>query len=241
MDKTAHVVIVARALSEILKILGAFGMVNVFSLSLLYKQKIELPGVLDDVDVMGYSYQLVRPLDEPHVNSIVCGFSLIMIFMRFFYGSIILLEGDYIQPDNKPNEIAVFDFFPVSIFLPLFAIMSCYAGLGEIVPFSVLLLILLTLDAFMMQITRMKTKHNRKHNSTSKYTSEREAWSIINGSTAVLVIILVIVYGVPYNWDIGDSLDHMSSDPWSLYVVNGIYYMASLLDLKMHRPFYFGR
>lgn len=225
-----HVVTVARALAEILKIFGALGIVNVFSLSLLYQSSINLSGVLDGgkIRLAGVSDLSIRPLGEPYIDSIVCGIALIMIFIRFFYGSMILLEGDYVVNKNKPNYIRFWDFLPVIFFLPMFSFMSFYGGLGEIVPFTILLLSLLVIDVITMTMTIMKA------DATSKYTSERKRWATINAITLVVYLILYFIY----------TQTTLKSDIWSdtifLYISIAIYCIASLIDLKINRSFYLG-
>lgn len=221
-----HVITVARALSEILKIFGALGIVNLFSLSLLYRSSITLTGVPDgaNMKICGIAVQSIRPLLEPDMHSIVSGIVLTLIFIRFFYGSMILLEGEYVRNDNRPNHIRFFDFLPVIFFLPMFSIMSFYGGLGKLAPFSGLLCILLVIDACTMW---------RTIDDTSRYERERKRWTIINGSMAFLVFILYVFYT---QWTHKSDV----SAPEVLYTFIAIYCVASVVDLRWNRSFYFG-
>lgn len=225
-----HVVTVARALAEILKIFGALGIANVFSLSLLYQSSINLSGGLDGgkIELAGVSLLSIRPLGELDIDSIVCGIALIMIFIRFFYGSMILLEGDYVVNKNRPNHIRFWDFLPVIFFLPMFSFMSFYGGLGHIRTFTILLCCLLGIDVITMTITIMNA------DATSKYTSERTKWAIINVITVVAYLVLYFLYT-----QITLTLD-IWSDTIFLRISIGIYCIASLIDLRINRSFYFG-
>lgn len=228
--------IVARALSEVLKIVGALGVVNVFTIAMLNRSLITPRA---DVPASGQVFSFdhfeivpdIRNLNDPDWAALACGFALLLMFVRFVYGSIILIDGDY-GSDNAPDfeSIQKSDLISICMLMFLFPLLSFYGGAGRLGAFAVFLAIAVFVDSIAMHF-------GKKENATpSNYADERESWTQINGIT-VIFLFAGLLYSVA------------AQNFWPRYVISfdilgaifiAVYCLASCYDLKRNLNFYLG-
>lgn len=249
----------ASALAELLKIFGALGIVNVLSLSLILRNNISLtdPRVppqtnqltdqaaeaiataasVHSVELVGFSVSIVRPLDDWHWSAVGAGICLFLTFVRFCYGNIIVLEGEYIRgSESNDNGVSLNHALNAVILMPLFSIMSFYAGTGDLFSFGILILVLLLMDliVFSLPAFNLFNIQNSPLIHSSRFTEEKKFWAILNTCTvSVIVIIMLADYVFHFfgNNGIGEP---------ELYIFIAVYAIASVVDIIMLRGFYLG-
>lgn len=223
--------IVARALSEILKIVGALGIVNVFTLAMMnraiitHRQEIKSHDGTEPFEHYQIDQQ-VRDLFDPNIFSIVAGIALLLMFMRFVYGSIILLDGDYVASDAPFLRMRKPDLMSIGALTIIFPVLSFYGGVGKVSIFAVILAIALMLDAAAM--------HSIDDEDKSRYDGYRKSWKMINSITCLIFFAVFVLL----------SLAQMNGREvnfeWVGLVLIAIYCGASLFDLWKNRDFYLG-
>ena len=151
-----------------------------------------------------------------------------MIFARFVYGTLILIEGDYLHINSKMENIFWGDWVSIISLIVMFPILSFYAGAGNAESFAIVLGVGLLIDAIIM--------HFADTNDLSAYDHERKAWAWINGIIALFSILFMLayIYGLT-----NDNNWVKSSYIWIGAIV--VYIIASFIDFWVNRDFYLGR
>jgi hypothetical protein len=227
--------IVARALSEVLKIVGALGIVNVFTIAMLNRSLIApRPDMPAHERVFSFDhFQIVpdvRNLDNPDWAALACGLALLLMFIRFIYGSIILIDGDY-GGENVPafEGIQKSDLISICTLMFLFPLLSFYGGAGRLGAFAVFLAFAVFVDSIAMIFGK------KEENINSIYYRERISWSKINGATAGL-----LVTGLLFSWLIEKVGGHVVGFDTLGGIFIAVYCLASFCDLKINLGFYLG-
>lgn len=219
--------IVAKALAELLKIFGALGIVNFFTLSMMYKSNAVLMQSTTKNGQISFSGEIqnqIRDFYHPDWAAILCGIALILVFIRLFYGSLILFEGEYISNKSK-KDIHIFDFVSVIIYMPVFALMSMYAGMGNMHHFFWLLLLILGIDVAVMLSSQIWIPVFETFESS--YKAERHSWVVANSAAA---FILLASY----------ALVHSNAFAFEYFAGAMIIYSAiSIVEIVYNWQFYF--
>lgn len=229
-DRNRRTALAAEALADMLKIFGALGIVNLFSLALLYEQTVQMDASSGET-WSGRIFQQVRPLDFWDWDALICGITLLFVFVRFFYGSIILIKGDYVRL-KPPDHIESVDLVSVTSLIFLFPVMSFYAGAGRVEWFIWVLGVAILVDAILMWSSV------GSDNSRSLFQKERQSWMRINGFTvlAILVATIALLFA--------RQEGEFPVDRWmpaAPYAIIALYCATSLLDFFVNRHFYLGR
>jgi len=240
----------ASAMAELLKLFGALGVVNVLSLALIKGNSITLSGNISSthcdnegelttnpcIKMDGIAETVIGSLFELGFENNLLIICIFLIFVRLCYGNIIVLEGEYIQsPEEKPRSVSLNHALNALLLMPIFSIMSFYAGVGNLDKFVLLLILILLIDIFVFAVPSLVDTYIKDlpvvHPTI--FYKQKISWLLINAIALVFIFVLFI-----WHENIRVILTFLSTDVSVNIVV--VYIIASLSDVFLNYRFYLG-